>query len=156
MPPWWHGKPWLRMKWGGSLLERGPGSTYGHYGNWFYSVFWKRRVKSISCFLSHQKILILAKVITDQRSALTCNSIAHEFQSQLPDYQLQNLSSPRHFLRNHSETFRIYSRHENKDSSWSKFWFKVKHQTPDHFTLDHIKFGPTSFWKIDKVSEFCW
>ena len=32
-------------------------------------------MRSISCFLPHQKILILAEVIAGQWSALVCNSI---------------------------------------------------------------------------------
>ena len=43
--------------------------------NRFYGVFGKRGVRPTSCFLSDQKILILAKVIAGQRSAPMCNSI---------------------------------------------------------------------------------
>ena len=49
----------------------------GHQ-NMFYGVFWKRGVRSASCFLPHQKILILAAVIAGKRSApmSMCNSIS--------------------------------------------------------------------------------
>ena len=51
-------------------------STYGLSWKFILYCFWKRRVRSISCFLPHQKILILAKVIAGQRSAFLCNPIA--------------------------------------------------------------------------------
>ena len=45
--------------------------------NRFYGVFRKREVRSTSCFLPHQKILILDEVIAGQSSVLMCNSIVH-------------------------------------------------------------------------------
>ena len=73
-------------------------------------------MRSISCFLPHQKILILAKVTAGQSSALMCNFIACAiFQSRL----LKN---------DHFSNFKIYpldvlgcSRHESKDMCGSKF-----------------------------------
>ena len=60
-----------------SFKFRGLGySNLVDHGNWFYGVFWQRTVRSISCFLPHQEILILTKFIADRRLALMCNSIA--------------------------------------------------------------------------------
>ena len=110
-------------------IKGAGGSTYmADNGNWFYSVFWKRRVRSISCFLHHQKILILAEVIAGQRSALMCNYIVHAIFNfaitrKWPFFKLQNLSST--FLSNHPETFRICSKRENQDIRPSKFWLRL-------------------------------
>ena len=46
-----------------------------NHRNRFYGVFWKRGVRSTSCFLPDKKILILAEVIVGQRSVPMCNSI---------------------------------------------------------------------------------
>ena len=55
---------------------RGPrGLNLMDHGNWFCGVFWQRTMRSISCFLPHQKILILTKVIARRRLALKCDSI---------------------------------------------------------------------------------
>ena len=38
------------------------GQHMADHRNWFYGVFWERRVRSISCYSPHQKILILPKI----------------------------------------------------------------------------------------------
>ena len=38
------------------------GQHMADHRNWFYSVFWERRVRSISCYSPHHKILILPKI----------------------------------------------------------------------------------------------
>ena len=83
----------------------------------------KRRVKSIICFLSHQKISILNEIIAGQSSALMYNSIACDFQSRLPTIFWTSKPLLPHFLSNHPETLRMCSRHKNKFIRWSKFWF---------------------------------
>ena len=140
------------------LWGPGGGPNMTDHENRFYGVFWLRRVRSISCFLPHQKILILAKVIAGQRSALMCNSIVRaifnrDFQSRFsqkwPFFKLQNLSSP-NFLSNYPETFKIRSRHENKDIYRSKFWFWPLNQSYEFLKF----FGPKNNQKIrSKISH---
>ena len=84
-----------------SPLRRQGGSKVMDHQNWFYDVFWKRRVRGTSCFLPHQKILILAKVMAGWRSALMSNSIVRA--NFIRDYlkilffELQNVSPPTFF-----------------------------------------------------------
>ena len=76
--------------------------------NRFYGVFWKRGMRSTSCFLSHQKILILAKVIVGQRSASMSNSIVQAIFMWV-------------FSKTKLSIFKIYLLHFFKRSSWN-FW----------------------------------
>ena len=67
-----------------SILETKNGTFKGAGGlklvdheNWLYGLFFRQRtIRSFSCFLPYQKILILTKVIAGRRLALMCNSIA--------------------------------------------------------------------------------
>ena len=77
------GNPWLKIppRYSSKLalvaqLRRPGGLKLVDHGNWFYGVFWQRRMRSISRFLPHQKIFILTKVIAHRRLALMSNSIA--------------------------------------------------------------------------------
>jgi hypothetical protein len=72
------------------MLRGQGGPEVMDHQNWFYDVFWKRRVRGTSCFLPHQKILILAKVMASWRSLY--NSIARAIFN--PDY----LTIPTTFL----------------------------------------------------------
>ena len=59
------------------LFFKGAGGLYlVDHGNWFYGVFWQTTSISISCFLPHQKILMLTKLIAGRSLAPKCNSIA--------------------------------------------------------------------------------
>ena len=55
----------------------------------FMVFFWKRGMISTSCFLPHENILILAKVIASWRSAHMCNSIVRAiFRRDFPQMKL--------------------------------------------------------------------
>ena len=92
------------------IASSGRGSTIHRYSshlttdifvNIVDDVFWKKRVRGTSCFLPHQKILILAKVMTGWRSALMCNSIACVIYNRdylkILIFELQNISSSKFF-----------------------------------------------------------
>ena len=68
-----------------SVKGAGGGPDMTDHQNRFYGVFWKRKTRSTSCFLPHQKMLIVAKVIAGQRSAPVCISIVRAiFKRDLP------------------------------------------------------------------------
>ena len=76
-------------------FKRTGGLHLVDHGNWFYGVFWQKTMRSISCFLPYQKILILTKVITLRRLALMCNSIAcANFNRDFPKMDIFQTSIP--------------------------------------------------------------
>ena len=109
---------------------RGPGGPdIADHENRFFGGFWKGRSRSTSCFLPHRKKSIVAKVITGQRSApaFVYFYCTHEFQTwfaanhHFSNFKIYLLLQ---FLSNHLQTFRICSRHQNKENDRTKFCFR--------------------------------
>jgi hypothetical protein len=112
------------------IASSGRGSTIHRYSshltshNWLFLLivddfFWKKRVRGTSCFLPHQKILILAKVMTGWRSALMCYSIVCVIYQRdylkILIFDLQILSSSKFFEQSTSylaDTFLMQFRRE--------------------------------------------
>jgi hypothetical protein len=95
-----------------------------NHQNWFCDVFGKRRVRDTSCFLPHQKILIVAKVMAGWRSApkLMSDSIAHGIFNRdslkILIFELRNLSSPT-FFSIHLYIYQSFSLGDLEKNSWT-------------------------------------
>ena len=106
--------------------SRGPGVPIWPITKIDFMVFSERGELDLPAVLPHQKILIVAKVIASQRSAPVYFYCTHDFQARFASnnhfwnskiYLLLRLFS------NHPQTFRICSRHKNKENDWTQFCF---------------------------------
>ena len=110
-----------------------------------------------SCFLPHQKILILAEVMAGWRSAIMCNCIARAIFNReylnISNFELQNESTPPFFEQSSSYLAVMFFGSIRKDCSEWIFDLGLKIQNTDNSVLSWLSVTVVKYTIVSILRE---